>query len=212
MRTSLSLLAATAIGAALVAGTAATSIAAPARHTHAVVVRPVHRDGKPVAGWTVTKQKIQDFRCDEGASPVAVDPGIRFCGFSATYTVACWKSTHHTALCLRNPRKQVLARIRYDGRFGPVSAPKHATPQAFALFGGGYCEIRDGGAWGEVKGHPNWSGDDSCTNGAAVYGPGRDGINRSHQPWSVHLVRFHNNSQSIHVRQLRTVYYAGTAS
>lgn len=218
MRTSPSLLAAAvatvAASVTLIAGAVAgTAAPAPAagRHTHTVVVRPVHRDGTPVAGWTVTKQKIPDFTCS-GASPVAVNRGIHFCGPSATYTVACWKSARHTVLCLRNPRRKHLVRIRYTGTLHRVSAPKHPSPQAFTLFGGGYCMIRDGGAWGQVNGHPNWYGDDSCNNGASVYGPGRDGINRSRQPWSVHLVRFHPHSQTIRVRHIETAYYAGTAS
>jgi hypothetical protein len=185
---------------------------AQARQTVARIVRPVHRDGTPVAGYTVQRQHIPDFTCS-GASAVAVDDGIHFCGASADYTVACWKSGHHTVLCLRNPRKKVLARIRYVGKLPRARALNKPSPQALTLYNGVYCMIRDGGAWGSVKGHPKWTGDYSCANGTAIYGRGRDGIIRSSQPWRVHVVRFHKNgTQSIHTRQVRLAYYAGTAS
>jgi hypothetical protein len=175
-------------------------------------VRPVHRDGTPVAGYTVQRQQIPDFTC-AGTSPVAVDDGIHFCGPSATYTVACWKSAHHSVLCLRNPRKKVLVRIHYVGKLHHVRALSKPSPQALALFNGVYCMIRDGGAWGSVKGHPKWSGTYSCANGTAVYGRGRDGIVRKSEPWRVHLVRFHKNgTQTIRTRQVRLAYYVGTAN
>lgn len=198
---------------ALSAGPATAHPSHGARQTVGRIVHPVHRNGTPVAGYTVQKEHIADFRCNEGPSPVAVDDNIRFCGPSATYTVACWKSRNHTVLCLRNPRKKALVRIRYVGRFRHVRALDKPSPQALTLFGGTYCEIRDGGAWGSVKGHPKWNGDYSCNNGAAVYGPGRDGINRSREPWRVHLVRFHSNgTQTIRIREIRLAYYVGTAN
>jgi hypothetical protein len=199
--------------ATLVAGAMPASGApASARQTVGRIVRPVHRDGTPVAGYTVQKQQIPGFHCNEGPSPVAVDDNIRMCGPSATYTVACWKSHNHTVLCLRNPRKKVLVRIRYVGKFRHVRALDKPSPQALALFNGVYCTILVGGAFPAVKGHPRWRADYSCLNGSYVYGRGRDGIVRSSEPWRVHLVRFHKNgTQSIRTRQVRLAFYAGTA-
>lgn len=204
--------------AALAAAALTLVLAGPAnaspyagRQTVRHVVRPVHANGTPVAGWTVKREKIPDFTCD-GTSPVAVDDGIYFCGPSATYTVACWKSARHTVLCLRSPFDKKLTRIRYTGTLQHVSAPAKPSPQALGLFGGTRCLIRDGGAWGQVKGHPKWIGYYSCDNGTAVYGKTRDGIMRAHQPWRVYTVRFHKNgSQTIRTRQIRTAYFAGTA-
>ena len=191
----------------------ASGAAAHGRQTVGRIVHPVHRDGTPVAGYTVHNQQIPDFHCNEGASPVAVDDNIRMCGPSATYTVACWKSANHTVLCLRNPRKKVLVRITYVGKFRHVRALDKPSPQALALFNGAYCEILIGGAFPAVKGHPHWRADYSCTNGAYLYGRGRDGIVRSSEPWRVHVVRFHKNgTQSVRTRQVRLAYYAGTAN
>jgi hypothetical protein len=191
----------------------ATGSPAHGRQTVGRIVHPVHRDGTPVAGYTVHKQQIPDFHCNEGASPVAVDDNIRMCGPSATYTVACWKSARHTVLCLRNPRKKVLVRIRYVGKFRHARALDKPSPQALALFNGVYCTILIGGAFPAVKGHPKWRADYSCLNGSYVYGRGRDGIDRSAEPWRVHLVHFHKNGgQTIRTRQVRLAYYAGTAN
>jgi len=215
MRRMLVLVPLTAAVAAALALSVNSAVASPshaARQTVGRIVHPVHRNGTPVAGYTVHKQHIQGFSCTS-VSPVAVDDGIASCTPDAAYAVACWKSTHHTVLCLRNPRKKVLARIRYTGRFHAGRALYKPSPQALTLFGGTYCEIRDGGAWGQVKGHPHWYGDYSCNNGAAVYGPGRDGINSSHEPWRVHLVWFHRNgTQTIRTREIRLAYYVGTAN
>jgi hypothetical protein len=191
---------------------AAHGARAAARQTVGRIVHPVHANGTPVAGYTVHRQHIAGFTCTT-VSPVAVDDGIASCSPDAAYAVACWKSTHHTVLCLRNPRTKVLARIRYTGRFHAGKALDRPSPQALVLFGGTYCEIRDGGAWGSVKGHPHWFGDYSCNNGADVYGRGRDGIVRSTEPWQVHMVRFHNNgTQTIRTREVRLAYYVGTAN
>ncbi|MGH8860543.1 MAG: hypothetical protein ACRDVG_04795 [Jatrophihabitantaceae bacterium] len=195
--------------AAFTTGAITATAATPLPHTQRVVVRPVHANGTPVAGYTVTHESIPGFTCDS-VSTVAVDPNIRFCGYSATYTVACWKSANHTVLCLRDPRAKSLVRIRYTGRFAPVARPHRPSPQALGLFNGGYCMIRDGGAWGWVQGHPQWAGAYSCRH-VDVYGTGRDGIDRSVNPWRVHTVAFTQSGQSIVNRRVRTAYYVGTA-
>jgi hypothetical protein len=127
--------------------------------------------------------------------------------------VSCWKSRNHTVLCLRDPQKKQLVRIRYSGPITPAArAPRRPSPQALTLFTGSYCEIRDGGAWAMIKGHPNWFGHYSCTHNA-IYGRG-DGINRTFNPWTVHVVNNPNNNtpNAIAVRRVRTAYYVGTAS
>lgn len=176
--------AALAAGATLAAGSA-TAAGAATHHTRIAIVRPVHADGRPVAGYTVTREHVAGFTCLE-ASPVAVDRGIDFCGFSATYTMACWRSKDHTALCLRDPWTKQLVRIRYRGQFARPAAPRHPVPQALRLMNGNRCWVRDGGAWGTVTGHPSWVGAYGCELGD-VYGRG-DGIAESMQPWRVHLV------------------------
>lgn len=211
-----SLIASFAVLATLVSGGVAAAdtlhaASAAARHTTRVVVRPVHGDGTPVAGWKVVRERIPAFTCNGGASTVAVDPNIVYCGFPSTNTVACWKSRNHTALCLRDPRVHKLYRIRYQGAFRPAKAVKHPSPQSFTLLGGGYCTIRDGGAWPTIKNHPRWYGTYGCGTKGGVYGRARDGIDRSVNPWRVHLV-VNPNRPTIHNRRVGTAYYAGTAA
>src|SRR3954451_7202386 len=80
--------------------------------TDRIVVRPVHANGTPVAGWRVVRQDLQGFTCNAGSSVSAVSPGIEFCGPSAAYTPSCWKSGGHTVLCLRDVLSHTLYRIR----------------------------------------------------------------------------------------------------
>lgn len=204
------LLALTAGSTAALTGVAVPASAAAARHTKQIVVRPVHADGRPVQGYTVKKESFPDFTCD-AASPVAVNPNIRMCGPSATYTVACWKSRKHTVLCLRNARSKTLYRIRYTGAFHSVAAPRNPRPQVLRLGDRETCLVRDGGAWSVVTGHPQWFGTYGCRTGD-VYGKG-DGINESVQPWRVHVVTAAGSPQQKIVRRVvRKAYFVGTAA
>jgi len=193
-----------------VASAAAAAPTPSATHTRIAVVRPVHSDGTPVAGYTVHREHIDGFTCLE-ASPVAVNKNIDYCGFGATYTMACWKSKDHTVLCLRNPWSTDLARIRYSGTFTRHAAPANPLPQGLRLMDGNSCLVRGGGAWPEVTGHPHWFGTYSCRTGS-VYGRG-DGINESTQPWRVEVVE--NPSlpdQKITEHRVRKAFFVGTAS
>lgn len=182
-------------------------------HTQKVVVRPVHANGTPAAGYSVTRETRTDGVLCWGASDNAVDPGIDYCGASVTYTEACWKSSNHTVLCLRDPQRRHLVRIRYTGTYHRTAVSAHPKPQALQLFTGMYCLVRDGGTWPMVKGHPNWYGQYNCGR-LGMYGPGRDGINRSVNPWSVHLVRNPDNNtpHAIVVRRVEVAYYVGNAA
>lgn len=199
-----------AVLAAVVTGTSPAEASLP--HTQKIVVRPVHANGTPVAGYSVSTESISGFQCG-GPSAGAVDPNIEYCGFSSTGTVACWKSSNHTVLCLRDPMTKHLVRIRYQGAFTPVAAPKHPSPQSLALFSGNYCLVRDGGAWPSIKGHPYWYGHYSCQHNG-IYGPGRDGIDRSVNPWRVHVVNNPDNNtpNAIVIRYVKLAFYVGTAA
>jgi len=188
---------------------AAASPAPAAAHTRIAVVRPVHANGRPVAGYTVKHESIPGFTCLD-ASTVAVDRNIDFCGFSATYTMACWKSTKHTVLCLRDPWSKTLVRIRYSGKFVGHAAVRHPVPQALRLKNGNHCSVRDGGAWGSVTGHPSWNGAYSCDQGS-IYGP-NDGINEHVQPWLVHVVIDGPSGQHVTNHRVAKAIFAGTAS
>jgi hypothetical protein len=168
----------------------------------------VHRDGTPADGWRVRRQRLYGFTCDKGPSQVAVDPNIRVCGDAITNTVAWWKSTGHTVLCMRNPRVHRLVRIRYRGSFRTLRPPAHPSPQALNLSSGNRCIIRSGGAWDPVRNHPHWFGTYSCARGN-IYGRGRDSIDRSVQPWRVHLV-LNPRKPTIGVRRVAAAFLVGT--
>ena len=212
MRRSLVLLVSTLVALATALTTAVFSANASLPHTQKIVVRPVHANGTPAAGFSVTNQSIPGGLSCGGTSPSAVDDNIIYCSPSAAYTVSCWKSRNHTVLCLRDPLKKKLVRIHYSGSIAPTQAPSRPSPQALTLFSGNYCLIRDGGAWGMVKGHPLWNGNYSCVHNA-IYGRG-DGINRTVNPWTVHIVNNVNNNtpNAIVVRHVRTAYYVGNAA
>jgi hypothetical protein len=209
------LITASTLAALLAAGTlaAVTTVAARAgdvpAHTHRVVVRPVDASGHPVSGWTVAREHGVSVTCD-GAAPAAVDDGITACYPTAEYLPACWKSHHHTVLCLRDARKQHLVRVRYTGSFGSPTAPKHLSPQDLDLVHGQACEIRFGGAWGQLPSHPNWLGFYSCATGS-VYGPASgDGINRTDPVWTVHVWKSGTRDRVV-TRGVGSAYFVGTA-
>jgi hypothetical protein len=206
------LLAATALAAALATGVLLPTAdpATAASHTHRVVVRPVDATGHPVAGWTVHRVRGVSVQCD-GPAPAAVDDGIGACYPTAEYLPACWRSRHHTALCLRDARTQKLVRLRYTGAFGSPTAPDHATPQDLDLAGGQQCSLRFGGAWGQLPTHPSWLGFYSCAKGSVYGPPSGDGINRSNPVWTVHLWKSRTR-QRVVTRGVRTAYYVGTAA
>jgi hypothetical protein len=216
MRRSLAVLSAivAAVGAASAVALAAAPAGAATRHTVVAVVRPVHADGRPVKGYTVTRESIPDFTCGP-QSGVAVDGGIDFCGFSFTDTMACWKSRHHTVLCLRTPWRKELVRIRYQGSFVRQAALTHPVPDGLRLMNGYGCVVRDGGAWDRVTGHPHWYGAYSCHVGSRwlpIYGRG-DGIQESSDPWRVHIVlNAGQPDQKIVDHRVAKAFFVGTAS
>ena len=209
------LLTATALATALAAGLLLPTTALPGagaattRHTHRVVVRPVDAAGDAVTGWTVHRERGVSVQCD-GPAPAAVDDGIGACFPTALYLPACWKSHHHTALCLRDARTKALVRVRYTGAFPAPTAPGHATPQDLDLTGGQQCSIRFGGAWGQLPSHPNWLGFDSCAKGSVYGPPSGDGIDRSQPVWTVHLW-LSGTRERVVTRGVRKAYYVGTA-
>jgi hypothetical protein len=176
--------------------------------TGRVVVRPVDATGHAVDGWSVSPERGITLSCD-GAAPAAVDDDILLCGPSAAYTPACWRSRHHTTLCLRDARARTLVRLHYSGPFPAAIAPSRPSPQDLALANGAACQIRVGGAWGQIPSHPSWVGFYSCPRGA-IYGPfPGDGINRHRPRWRVHLWNEHTGK--VTTRGVRTAYYVGTA-
>jgi hypothetical protein len=215
-RTALFALAAVALAAGVLAFASIASAhagrpgaASRGTHTHRVVVRPVDASGNPADGWTVNRERHLSVSCD-GAAPAAIDDGILECFPSAEYLPACWKSHHHTALCLRDVRTQTLVRVHYTGRFGATTAPTQASPLDLDLTDGQKCGIRVGGAWSQLPTHPHWVGFYSCSKGSVYGSPSGDGINRSDPRWTVHVWRS-GTKDRVTTRGVDTAYYVGTA-
>ncbi len=214
MRLAVPAAAAAVVAAGVLALTSAASahtapVGAPLAHTHRVVVRPVDATGRAVTGWHVTSETGSSVSCG-GAAPAAVSRDILECFPTAEYLPACWKSTHHTVLCLRDARTRKLVRVHYSGTFGSATAPKRPSPQDLDLAGGQTCDIRIGGAWGVLPSHPRWVGFYSCTKGSVYGPPSGDGVNRSHPVWTVHVWKT-GTKERVDTRRVSTAYFVGTA-
>ncbi len=194
------------------APTSPTSEAQPINATARVTVRPVTSTGDPASGYSVANENQPGFVCGGEPSPVAVSPNIAFCGYSATNTVACWKSSVvSTVLCLRDPLARKLVRIKYTGTFAATPAPAHPAPQALVLDDDNRCQIRDGGAWSSVPRQPTWVGWYYCAHDADVYGPKTgNGIDQTRSTWTVRTVA-HGGSATISTHSVTTAYFVGTA-
>jgi hypothetical protein len=168
----------------LAAASEAHSQESVAEHTHRVVVRPVDASGHARPAYTVTRVTGVTVQCD-GPAASAVDDGIYACFPAAEYLPACWQARHHTVLCLRDARKQKLARFRWSGTLGSATAPTHPSPIDLDLAGGQQCSQRVGGAWSTLPTHPSWVGFYSCGKGSVYGPPSGDGVDRSTSPWTV---------------------------
>lgn len=172
-------------------------------------MRPVTSTGHPAAGYTV-KPDTKQAMCGD-ASFAAVDAGIAVCGPSAAYLPACWKSTNHTALCLRHATDKVLARITYTGSWDVPTKAAVTTPLNMRLEDGNHCQIRVGGAWGTVPKHSDWLGYASCDKDVNVYGASSNhGIDRTTTPWSVSL--YNETSRQLSTGHVAVAYFVGTAA
>lgn len=175
--------------------------------TVAVAVRPVRSSGAPNKGWKVV-QASGSVSCG-AASPAALNGAIAWCGSSADYLPACWKSTRTTVLCLRDVAKRTLVRIKLAGTFPRVTAPKQPSPLNLRLTDKQYCSIRLGGAWGSPPSMPDAYGTYWCTKGD-LYATTGDGLNRKTQPWSVREW-LSGTKDTIVTKRVATAYFVGTA-
>jgi hypothetical protein len=211
-RASLLLVLASLLGVPALAGPATASFSSTARRaepTATVVVRPVTAAGAPAPGYRVRRVRHVFVSC-AGPALAAVDAGIVECFPTAAYLPSCWKSVRHTVLCLRDPRRHVLLRVRYAGGLHPEPALAVPAPQLLVLGSGPACSIRIGGAWGTVPGHPRWVGYYACDRGT-IWGPADDrrGVDRSEPTWMVHWA---NRRLRLADRAVRTAYLVGTAA
>ncbi|MFB9315563.1 hypothetical protein [Nocardioides plantarum] len=191
--------------------TSTASKAVPA--TKVVYVRPVTSSGRPASGWTVTRES-GSVSCD-GPSPSAVNPGITSCYPTAYGLAACFKSSGHTVLCVRDATSRSLVRIAYQGTYPKVNAPARPTPANLVLSDGRRCQVRTGGAWSSPAQHPDWVGFSSCTSHASTYGSGLgNGIDARKPAWTVRLWRTSADpdGRDLLTRRVVTAYVVGLAA
>jgi hypothetical protein len=192
--------------------------AAASPATARIVVRPVTEAGTPAPGVLVTSdQKAGTVDCrTREPSPGAVSRDIEFCTPSAAYAIACWKSaTPRQVLCSRDPRSGRVWSLPRTGAFAPtgLAGKRKRTPLMLVLGNGRTCSIRDGGAWGSLKQHPQWYGTFSCDGSAAVWSPAsapHSGVNESRSTWTVHVGSISGNGP-VTIRTVRKAYFVGTA-
>jgi hypothetical protein len=86
-------------------------------------------------------------------------------------------------------------------------------PQMLILDDGDQCQIRDGGAWSYLSGHPTWYGFYGCADGRLIYGPGSGlGIDETAHTWTVFTTSLTNMQDGpVHKHAVRTAYFVGTA-
>ena len=178
--------------------------------TTVTTVRPVTADGQPAAGWTV-KKLSGSVTCD-GSSLAAVDDGIASCYPTAYSLRACYPSSNHTTLCVRDVADHRLFRVRYTGAFpSDVTAPADPSPLKLVLDDGEKCLLRVGGAWGSPPAHPNWLGHYSCTDGS-VYAPASSetGVDVSEPVWTVKV--WNSEADTITKHAVERAVFAGAQS
>lgn len=213
-----------AVGGAIAVGVAGVSIGAPAlgpgsspAPTVRVVVRPVTSSGQTLAGYRVSGEREGSVDCSyREPSPGAVSRNIELCSPSYEYAVACWKApAPHRVLCLRDPSRKRLVRLRRTGKFAKtgVTRPADRAPLLLVLDDGTRCSIRDGGAWGQLKSHPKWSGTYSCSRHGVVWSPPNAkhyGVDESQASWTVRTASGAGRGRLV-TRHVRRAYFVGTA-
>jgi hypothetical protein len=180
-----------------------------------VVVRPVTAAHHASPGYSVTGAPSGQVDCSPPPfpSPGAVSRNIEFCSPSSAYAVACWKAAaRHHVLCMDNPRSRHLVRIRRTGVFAPTGLPPRAqrAPLEMRLGNGALCKIRDGGAWGQLPGHPKLFGTYFCTGNVAVWAKADKhwGVNESSPTWTVRTAKF--TSHHLVTRRVVKAWFVGT--
>jgi len=142
--------------------------------TQIIDLAPVTTAGTTAPGWFARYTPKLGVGCS-GSQPAqaAVSPNIYYCGDwgGPSYPVACWRSAQTGyMLCLRDPWSHHVDKSPRSGPVpGPVSPVKRPFPVGLELSDGNRCYVRNGGSWGQPKGHPELYGIFSCMR------PGRGG-------------------------------------
>jgi hypothetical protein len=205
------------LGGVLAVPASAASGSAPSA-TVRVYVAPVTAAGHAADGFAVKVEKDDVIECAPAlTSPVSISPNVEECSPSAAYAVACWKSaTLHQALCLEDPRHKQLIAAKVTGKFSPTKPVSKAklSPFGIVLTDGTYCTIRDGGAWGQLKSHPNYFGSYSCSKHGVVWSKpnaAHFGVNESTSTWTVQTGGAAGKG-GLTTRDIARAYFVATAT
>ncbi|MBL7493682.1 hypothetical protein I6A60_34890 [Frankia sp. AgB1.9] len=164
--------------------------------TRVVNLAPVDQRGDATSGWSVDRgddDPNAPIDCGDtsqaDASPAAVSGDIYSCSPSAAEADACWPTAQaRQMLCLRDPYSSVLTALTAQALVAKVSAPKDPVPLGLRLANGDHCRLRDGGAWGSPRQHPDYVGYYSCGSHGIVWAPqgsSTGGIDRTTRRWTV---------------------------
>jgi hypothetical protein len=199
------------------------SSASPASHatTVRIFTTPVTASGHAASGFTVKAERDDEVDCSPASpSPVAISPNVEECSPSAAYAVACWKSaTPHRVLCMLDPRSHKLTSAKLIGKFAktPAVSAKQLAPFVIVLTDGTVCSIRDGGAWGQLKQHPNYYGAYSCNRHGVVWlrytshtTVVHNGVDESASSWTVQTAT--GDSGPLITRHIARAYFVATAT
>jgi hypothetical protein len=210
-----------ALGACSAAVLAVPASAAPGADgpaTMRIYVAPVTASGHASNGFTVKVEKDDVVECAPAeTSPVAISPDVEECSPSAAYAVACWKSaTPHQVLCLQNPQRKQLTAAKLMGGFSPTKpvSSKNLSPFVIVLTDGTVCSIRDGGAWGQLKSHPNYFGSYSCSKHGVVWSKpnaAHFGVDESTSTWTVQTGSAAGKG-GLATRDVARAYFVATAT
>ncbi|HTZ43572.1 MAG TPA: hypothetical protein VMB79_06890, partial [Jatrophihabitans sp.] len=184
--------------------------------TRRVVIRPVTKDGRPAAGFTVTPGK-DELDCgsapgDAHASAVAVDPGIVQCFPVYLAADACWPAGTHRVLCLLDPASTTLTSLTTSGPVGQVAAVPRPYPVALELTDRTRCRYGTGGTMPTLPGEPRLVTYYDCADGQKVWsGAESYPIDEGAATWQVELAPV-SGAGGLHSAGVRTAYYVGTAT
>jgi hypothetical protein len=203
------------IGAA-VAYAVAPADAHHAAATRIVIVRPVNASGHAEPGFAIISGGRYPIDCRFREPSVgAISPNIEYCFPTAMSANACWKaSAPHKALCMTDPLVHKLVRYELTGRFAltRLAPASQRAPLSIVLGDGARCQIRSGGAWGPLPGHPHLAGYYSCDRDGDVWAPAvttHNGVNESQPMWTVRTAKF--TSGHLVTRRVVQAYFVGTA-
>ncbi|SNQ51764.1 conserved hypothetical protein [Frankia canadensis] len=164
--------------------------------TRRVTVTPVDQHWNVTRGWSVEEGESgpgAQIDCGDTRqaypSPASVSGDVYYCSPSAAAADVCWPTPQpRRMLCLRDPFSTVLTALTAQALVAKVDPPRNPVPLGLLLADGERCRLRDGGAWGAPRGHPDLVGYYSCGADDIVWAlpdSSTGGIDKATSSWTV---------------------------